>query len=135
MESSKAGVAEAKESRDVAIVRAGMANLVKDAGEDIARGMIEVAKTGQLATAKYLLELAGVYPATAEPAAREESLAESLLRRVGLPTEPRAACTEGRGLAGKTAAGRANDVDEESGKGELRTQSEGKPKNPGDTIE
>jgi hypothetical protein len=52
--------------------------------------VIEVAKTGQLASAKYLFEAVGLYPATEETRAKapEDSLAYTLLRRMGLPTEP-----------------------------------------------
>ncbi len=52
--------------------------------------MIKVAKTGQLASANYLFEATGLYPATEQTSARpiETTLAHTLLTRMGLPLEP-----------------------------------------------
>jgi len=63
---------------------------VKASAELIAAEVIKVALTGQLATAKYLFEAIGLYPATERtaPTPVVGSLAHTLLKRMGLPTEP-----------------------------------------------
>jgi hypothetical protein len=61
----------------------------RSAAEAIARRAIEEAKSGQLAPAKNFSEAVGLYPETAETASGpEDSLAYTLLKRLGLPTEP-----------------------------------------------
>jgi hypothetical protein len=79
-----------KKGKDVVEVRESINELVMDSAVAIAVGVIEVAKTGQLASAKYLFEAAGIYPATEQTAMRpiETSLAHTLLTRMGLPLEP-----------------------------------------------
>jgi hypothetical protein len=76
--------------KDVIQLRADIDKLIRSAAEDIAQGLIDAAKTGQVAPAKYLFEAVGLYPATEEtlPKPEGESLAERLLKRMGLPTEP-----------------------------------------------
>ena len=71
-------------------VRENINELVRASAELIAIEVIKVALTGQLATAKYLFEAAGLYPATEQTAATPAagSLAFTLLKRMGLPTEP-----------------------------------------------
>jgi hypothetical protein len=79
-----------KEGKDVAEVRESINELVKESAEAIAISVIEVAKSGQLAPAKYLFEAAGIYPVMEQMAMRpiETSLAHTLLTRMGLPLEP-----------------------------------------------
>ena len=79
-----------KKGKDVVEVRENVNELVKDAAEEIAIEVIKVAKMGQLATAKYLFEAAGIYPATEQTGMRpiETSLAHTLLTRMGLPLDP-----------------------------------------------
>lgn len=79
-----------KKAKDVVQVRENINDLVKESAEDIATEVIKVAKTGQLASAKYLFEVVGLYPATEQTAAMpvEDSLAYTLLKRMGLPLEP-----------------------------------------------
>jgi hypothetical protein len=79
-----------KKAVDMVRVRENINNLVGSSAKAIATKVIEVAKTGQLASAKYLFEAVGLYPATEETKAKppEDSLAFTLLRRMGLPTEP-----------------------------------------------
>ncbi len=79
-----------KKGKDVVEVRENINELVKEAAKDIATEVIKVAKMGQLASAKYLFEAAGIYPATEQTAMRpiETSLAHTLLTRMGLPLEP-----------------------------------------------
>jgi len=82
--------AEANKGKDIVEVRGNIDNLVKNAAEMIAAEVIKVALTGQLATAKYLFEAIGLYPATEQTLASPVvgSLAHTLLKRMGLPTEP-----------------------------------------------
>jgi hypothetical protein len=81
---------------DAAQARENVANLVSASATEIATatGAFTVAKAGQLASVKYLFEVAGLYPATEEAAAMlpENSLVHTLLRRMGQPTES-ATCT------------------------------------------
>ena len=79
-----------KKGKDVVEVRESINELVMDSAVAIAAGVIEVAKTGQLAPAKYLFEAAGIYPVMEQMAMRpiETSLAHTLLTRMGLPLEP-----------------------------------------------
>src|SRR6202044_3538286 len=50
---------------------------------------IGLAKDGEVGPPKYLFEVCGLYPATAETSAKpESSLAYTLLKRLGLPTDP-----------------------------------------------
>jgi hypothetical protein len=79
-----------KNQVDLIKVRENINNLVGSAAEKIAIEVIKVALTGQLAVAKYLFEAVGLYPATEQTAATPAagSLAFTLLKRMGLPTEP-----------------------------------------------
>jgi len=62
---------------------------VEGAAKNILAAVIEQAMGGQLGAAKYLFEAVGLYPTSAETAsAPEGSLAYTLLRRLGLPTDP-----------------------------------------------
>src|SRR5260370_16864618 len=79
-----------KEPVEMVRVRENINNLVGSSARAIATKVIEVAKMGQLASAKYLFEAGGLYPATEETKAKapEDSLAYTLLTRMGVPTEP-----------------------------------------------
>jgi len=79
-----------KKGKDIVQVRESINELVKGSAELIATEVIKVALTGQLATAKYLFEAVGLYPATEQTAARpiETTLAHTLLTRMGLPLDP-----------------------------------------------
>jgi hypothetical protein len=88
--SAKKSPPKTKKPVDLAKVRENINNLVGDSAEDIATGVITVARTGQLASARYLFEAVGLYPATEQTAAKpvDNSLAHTLLMRMGLPLEP-----------------------------------------------
>lgn len=79
-----------KKPADIVQVRESITNMVTNSAKTIANRVIKDAKTGQLASVKYLFEVAGLYPPTEETTAAlpEHSLAHTLLRRMGLPTEP-----------------------------------------------
>ena len=93
-----------KKGKDVGEVRENINELVKDSAEAIAIEVIKVAKTGQLAPAKYLFEAAGIYPATERTGMRpiETSLAHTLLTRMGVPLDP-VICSEDPVPAGLTS--------------------------------
>ncbi|MGD0570411.1 MAG: hypothetical protein ABSA78_18565 [Candidatus Sulfotelmatobacter sp.] len=121
---------------DIVEVRLNINNLVGGSAKDIVAKVIEVAKTtGQLASAKYLFEAVGLYPASEQRASqpKEDSLAQILLRRLGLPVS----CegeedTIATGLAGdeKRTSGQGiptaggEDVAGPRGNGEQRVQEE-----------
>jgi hypothetical protein len=88
--SAKKSAPKTKKGKDIVQVRENIDELVKGSAEDIATEVIKVAKTGQLASAKYLFEAVGLYPPTEETAgpAVKDTLAHTLLTRMGLPTEP-----------------------------------------------
>ncbi len=80
---------DAGKKKDFPTVRSNIAILVGNSAEMIVAKVIEVAKSGQLAQAKYLFEAVGLYPPIEEEAQPEgESLAFTLLQRMGIPTEP-----------------------------------------------
>ena len=77
------------ELADLVQLRKNIATLVGGAAEAIATEAIEMAKAGQLAPAKYFFEAVRLYLPTAETTAGpEDSLADTLLKRMGLPTDP-----------------------------------------------
>jgi hypothetical protein len=74
---------------DFVEARKNIAKLVRMSVNEIAGKFIELAKEGEVAPAKYLFEVVGLYPVTEEAASKpEHSLAYTLLKRMGLPTEP-----------------------------------------------
>jgi len=81
--------------KDMAEVRKDLVRLVKNAAEAMAAAVVDEGKKGQVSPVKFLLEMAGVFPVPeAEvnaPDKREESLAETLLDRLGIPKTPVAA--------------------------------------------
>jgi hypothetical protein len=81
--------------KDTAEVRKDLVKLVKNAAQEMAAAVVDEGKKGQVSPVKFLLELAGIFPVPeAEvnaPDQREESLAETLLDRLGIPKTPVAA--------------------------------------------
>jgi hypothetical protein len=65
---------------------------VGNEAENIVKSLIEEARKGNCAPAKYLFEMIGLYPAGVQEQQQEnpeeDSLARTLLRRLGLPEEP-----------------------------------------------
>lgn len=76
--------------RNLNQVRESIDHLVRRSAEAIVMELIEVAKSGEAGPAKYLFEMIGLYPPLegAKQGIAEDSLAQTLLRRLGLPTEP-----------------------------------------------
>jgi hypothetical protein len=105
----KRATAKSKKPVDMVQVRTNISNLVGASANVITNKVIEVAKTGALAPAKYLFEMAGLYPATEATAAKPEgdSFAQTLMNRLGGPPEPEAAREEDEEEAPDSAPGTA----------------------------
>ena len=80
----------AKKNVDMERVRENINTLVKNSARKIATEVIKAARTGQLASARYLFEAVGLYPASEQSEARplETTMAHQLLTRMGIPLEP-----------------------------------------------
>lgn len=71
--------------KSAAEARTNVRTRVQNAAGDIVDALIGVAKQGRLAEAKYLFEVAGLYPASEESQDGEsDSLAEIVLKSLGL---------------------------------------------------
>ena len=82
---------KAKKERDSKEVRQECSKLVKEDAREVTAAVIEEAKKGQLGPMKYLFEMANIFPQAddgSQTSAEEESLAETLLNRLGIPTHP-----------------------------------------------
>jgi hypothetical protein len=80
-----------KKERDSKEVRQECSKLVKEDATEVTAAVIEEAKKGQLGPMKYLFEMANIFPRAedgSQTSAEEESLAETLLNRLGIPTTP-----------------------------------------------
>jgi hypothetical protein len=80
-----------KKRLDPAEVRKDIAQMVDWEAAVMVQAVIDEGKKGQLATVKYLLEMAQIYPAStdgSQASAEEDSLAKTLLHRLNLPEEP-----------------------------------------------
>lgn len=71
-------------------VRKDIAAKIEAQADELADAVIEEGKKGQLATVKYLFEMAHIHPEILEDNApkEEESLAATLLNRLGIPEDP-----------------------------------------------
>jgi len=82
---------QAKKERDAREVRHECSKLVKEDATQVTAAVIGEAKKGQLGPMKYLFEMANIFPQAddgSETSAEEDSLAETLLHRLGIPTHP-----------------------------------------------
>jgi hypothetical protein len=82
---------KARKAVDLVEVRKNITNIVGSEAAEMALAVVDEALKGQLAPVKYLFEVAGLYPAAgdaAEAPPEEDSLARTLLRRLGLPEDP-----------------------------------------------
>jgi hypothetical protein len=88
-QAAKESTESAKQPVDRARMRDGIDQMVWDSAEVIAKKVIDGARDGQVAAAKYLFEAVGLYPATEETKANmpEQSLPYALLRRISLATD------------------------------------------------
>lgn len=77
-----------KKQADPAQVREEIAGMVKSGAKDITAAVMDQAMHGELAPAKYLFEVAGVYPPAGDgtqATEEEDCLAKTLLDRFGPP--------------------------------------------------
>lgn len=80
-----------KKERNPAAVRNDIAKIVESGAKRITKADMDQAMTGQLAPANYLFEMASIYPPSTDGSfstKHEESLAETLMRSLGLPDKP-----------------------------------------------
>ena len=80
-----------KKELNPAEVRKNISMLVQSQAKEMAAAVIGSGKQGQLAPVKYLFEMAKIFPAPtdgSESTKDEDSLAETLLQRLNVPTTP-----------------------------------------------
>jgi len=80
-----------KKQANPAEVRNDIAKIVESGAKKIAQAVMSQALTGALAPAKYLFEVAKIYPEAtdgSQASAEEDCLAKTLLHRLNLPEEP-----------------------------------------------
>ena len=81
-----------KKVKETIELRKDLVKIVKQSAPKMVEAVVGEGKKGQVTPVKFLLELAGVFPVPeAEvnaPDKREESLAETLLDRLGIPKTP-----------------------------------------------
>jgi hypothetical protein len=80
-----------KRELNPAEVRKDISRLVESEANKMAQAVIGEGKKGQLATVKYLFEMASIFPAPtdgSQASEDEDCLARTLLNRLDLPTEP-----------------------------------------------
>ena len=88
-QTAKKQAAPPSQGVDMGAVRQKITKIVSEAAESITRKLVTKAADGELAHSKYVFEMAGVYPMSDSDAKPEEdSLARTLLQRMGLPTTP-----------------------------------------------
>jgi len=80
-----------KQELNPAEMRSELADMVGLAAVLMTQAVIDEGKKGQLATVKYLLEMAQIYPLSTDGShatENEDSLARTLLNRLDIPDEP-----------------------------------------------
>lgn len=120
-------VAKAKrKDLNPAEVRKDIAAKVEAQADDLADAVIEEGKKGQLATVKYLFEMAHIFPEVlaADAEEGEESLAETLLKKLGVPQEPVVHEQYERGEDIVIAPRREVTVEGEAAESETQTEAE-----------
>jgi hypothetical protein len=83
--------AKSKKEINPAEVRKELVQMVGAEATLMTQAVIDEGKKGQLATVKYLLEMAAIYPAStdgSQASENEDCLARTLLNRLDLPDEP-----------------------------------------------
>ncbi len=91
LKKKKRSCPRSKKERNPGAVHNDIAKIVESGAKKITKAVMEQAMAGQLAPAKYLLEMAQIFPKAADGSvstADEECLAATLLRRLDLPDEP-----------------------------------------------
>ena len=88
---SKKTSRKGKKDFNPAEVRKDIAQMVDSQAVTMAQAVIDEGKKGQLATVKYLFEVAEIYPPSTDGShatTNDDSLAQTLMRRLNLPDEP-----------------------------------------------
>jgi len=91
---SKKSGSKRKESKELnpGQVRRDIAQIVQDCAVDMVEAVALAGKQGQLAPAKFLLEVGGIYPPASDGSMAsseyEESLAATLCKRLNIPAPP-----------------------------------------------
>jgi hypothetical protein len=104
----------AKRKRDAAspVAGNGLSNVVESEAMAMAQAVIIGGKRGELATVKYLFEVAEIFPGVtdgAEATAEEESLARTLLKRLNIPDEPMKLDDEEEAVGAASSVSRSTD--------------------------
>ena len=105
---------KSKKAVDLVEVRKDITNIVGNEAAGMAQAVVDEALKGQLAPMKYLFEMAGLYPRAGEQAEaqpEQDSLARTLLRRLGLPEDPVIVPQEELVVALALPAARAEEAD------------------------
>ena len=119
----KKGAPRTKKEMNPAEVRKGLSKLVGTHATKMTKAVISQGETGQLAPLKYLLEMANIFPQAtdgSQTTTEEESLAQTLLRRLQIPLTPVAAdeyekeCEEPSEIAEKTTEEKQASAGDES---------------------
>jgi len=80
---------KSRQATDLAAIRQRITDLVRDQAIPMVEITISEVDKGHYSAMKYLFEMIGLYPAAAQEERQgEDSLARTLLRRLGLPEEP-----------------------------------------------
>jgi hypothetical protein len=109
---------DAKPELNPLAVRKDISKMVEEQAEKIAQAVIGECVKGQLAPVKYLFEMANIFPPStdgSQASADEESLAGTLLDRLGIPRHPVVADEYEKGESGVILAKK---VEVEAGKPE-----------------
>jgi hypothetical protein len=80
-----------RKERNPAAVRNDIAKIVESGAKKITKAVMEQAMHGQLAPAKFLFEMASIYPSSTDGSfstTDEDCLAQTLMRSLGLPDTP-----------------------------------------------
>jgi hypothetical protein len=122
----------AKKQANPAEVRNDIAKIVKSGAKKITKAVMDQAMTGQLAPAKFLFEMAAIYPAStdgSETTKDEECFAKTLMDRLNLPDKPIALDDEDEGAKSANrsagAGGGENAGEGESNEGEPGSEAGG----------
>jgi hypothetical protein len=87
----KSGAKKSKKELNPAEVRKDISRMVESEAANMAQAAIDEGKKGQLAPLRYLLEVANIFPGAtdgSEATEDEDSLARTLLKRMGIPDVP-----------------------------------------------
>jgi len=131
-----------KEKMNPAEVRKEIAGMVETEATLMAKAVIDEGKKGQLATVKYLFEVAEIYPPAADGGLgteEDDCFAKQLMHRLNLPEEPIARDDEDEAVSAAVPAAKVADEEEASeaaGKDSGRQDAEAEAETGGEaTVE